>query len=170
MVMLKSSIDKEETGLSTLAEFYIDEAKKVYYYNDGLIDKIKNNDDIEREKFSWQILILNTLGENGTIYLEENQFGGELSAKAMEFPLDNRKMILSNEEIANDYIDDGSRIEEVYFINYPISRMVTVVATVKLDTEELLFVTIEDVKYYNGMELGQVYTFDDIVDCMNSLD
>ncbi len=161
----------QPNAVPTLSMFNVNEAKKVYIYNETLLEKIQNGDSLEDEDFLWQIPIVNTLDENGVIYLAESKMDGEIITKAIEFPSDNRKMFLSNEEmisLINDYNEENVNIKNVYFADLPISIMGTVVAVVELDTNEILFITIQDVNYYNGMGYKQVYSFDEMMQYLNS--
>ena len=98
----------------------------------------------------------------------ENQ---ELVARALTFAADNREMFLSNEEtldLVTGSIDSTVNIEKLYFIDMPISIMGTVVGTVVLDSGDIMFATVQDVPYYNGMEFKQVYSFDEMMDYLET--
>ena len=74
---------------------------------------------------------------------------------------------MSNEEIVelvNGSIDNTANIEAIYFVDMPISIMGTVVGIVVLDSGDIMFATVQDMPYYNGMEFRQVYTFDEMMD------
>lgn len=161
------SSDKETKASRTLSEFNLDDAKKVYLYSDELIGKIQKGTALDDEVFSWQLPIVNALGENGIIYLEKSEATDELITTSIEFPVDNREMFLSNEEIVelvNGSIDNTANIEAIYFVDMPISIMGTVVGIVVLDSGDIMFATVQDMPYYNGMEFRQVYTFDEMMD------
>ena len=161
------SSGKETKASRTLSEFNLDDAKKVYLYSDELMGKIQKGTALDDEAFSWQLPIVNALGENGIIYLEKSEATDELITTSIEFPVDNREMFLSNEEIVelvNGSIDNTANIEAIYFVDMPISIMGTVVGIVVLDSGDIMFATVQDMPYYNGMEFRQVYTFDEMMD------
>ncbi len=161
------SSGKETKASRTLSEFNLDDAKKVYLYSDELMGKIQKGTALDDEAFSWQLPIVNALGENGVIYLEKSEATDELITTSIEFPVDNREMFLSNEEIVelvNGSIDNTANIEAIYFVDMPISIMGTVVGIVVLDSGDIMFATVQDMPYYNGMEFRQVYTFDEMMD------
>lgn len=161
------SSGKETKASRTLSEFNLDDAKKVYLYSDELMGKIQKGTALDDEVFSWQLPIVNALGENGIIYLEKSEATDELITTSIEFPVDNREMFLSNEEIVelvNGSIDNTANIEAIYFVDMPISIMGTVVGIVVLDSGDIMFATVQDMPYYNGMEFRQVYTFDEMMD------
>lgn len=160
------SSGKETKASRTLSEFNLDDAKKVYLYSDELMGKIQKGTALDDEAFSWQLPIVNALGENGIIYLEKSEATDELITTSIEFPVDNREMFLSNEEIVelvNGSIDNTANIEAIYFVDMPISIMGTVVGIVVLDSGDIMFATVQDVPYYNGMEFKQVYSFTEMM-------
>lgn len=153
--------------MPTMKTYNLDEAKKVYRYSETIIEKIKNNTSLDDEIFSWQIPIVNSLDENGIIHLKKSDIDEELVANSLEFPADNRELFLSNEEIIDlvgKAIDNTASIEAIYFVDMPISIMGRVVAAVTLDSGDIMFATVQDMPYYNGMEFRQVYTFDEMMD------
>lgn len=159
----KSTVAHEQE--KTMSEYNIDEAKKVYFYSDILMEKINNNESLDEEDYIWQVPIVNALGDNGVAYFEEIDESGYLEPSALEFPIDNRELYLNNDkilQIINDYTDDN--ISGIYFANIPVTVNGVVCAIVKLDTDESLFIPIQDVQYYNDMELGEVYTYDEMMD------
>ena len=158
-------------SMPTLAKYDLDEAKKVYNYSETLIEKIQNNTSLNDEFFYWQVPIINSSNENGTVYLERSGENQELVARALTFGADNREMFLSNEEtldLVTGSIDSTVNIEKLYFIDMPISIMGTVVGTVVLDSGDIMFATVQDVPYYNGMEFKQVYSFDEMMDYLET--
>lgn len=160
------SSDKETKASRTLSEFNLDDAKKVYLYSDELMGKIQKGTALDDEVFSWQLPIVNALGENGIICLEKSEATDELITTSIEFPVDNREMFLSNAEIVelvNGSIDNAASIDAIYFVDMPISIMGTVVGTVVLDSGDIMFATVQDVPYYNGMEFKQVYSFTEMM-------
>ncbi|MEA5083152.1 hypothetical protein SDC9_121070 [bioreactor metagenome] len=62
----KSTVAHEQE--KTMSEYNIDEAKKVYFYSDILMEKINNNESLDEEDYIWQVPIVNALGDNGVAY------------------------------------------------------------------------------------------------------
>lgn len=157
---------KEDAAPSkTLSGFRLEDAQKVYRYSDGLMGKLREGMPLADEGFTWQIPIVNALGENGTIYLEKSKATGELITASAEFALDGRELFLRSGEIAElaSGATGGAGIRGIYFIDMPIGAMGRVVAAVALDSGGVVFATVQDVPYYNGMEFRQVYTFDELM-------
>lgn len=77
----------------------------------------------------------------------------------------------SNEinDILNTYINNDSGIVNVTFVNLPFSLLGEVFAVAELDNHDFVFVAIHDVPYYNGIELGAVYTLDEINEFLKEL-
>lgn len=158
------------SALPTLSKYDMDEVKKVFRYNDKLMEKIKEGSSLSDEAFYWQIPIINTIGENGTVYLENSQRGNGLDIKAIEFPIDNRMMFLNNDEIielVENTFENDDVVKNVYFLDLPISSTGTVVAAIEMESGDTVFATVQDVEYSNGMEFKKVYSYDTMLNFIN---
>lgn len=65
-------------------------------------------------------------------------------------------------------IDDTVKIKNIYFATFPISILGTVVVIVKLDTNDMVFATIQNVDYYEDMDFRKVYAYQEMMQYLNT--
>lgn len=149
----------------TISTYYLDETKKIYGYGKDVLKKLQAGESLENEMFTWEVPIINNLGEKGFIHLEREDETNEIVARSMEYPFDNREMLLSYGEIeglVSKYTNNAFGIKNICFANFPFSSNGIIIGIITLDSGEMVFATVENVPHYGGMEYNKIYTLDEM--------